>query len=266
MPQPILGAARRRVSCETIHGRGAMRRPLFALFLALSVAAAACGDNNATVSTTAVAETGGTTTDTAQPYDVTFTTSDGLTLEGRVFPAGGIWVVLGHMRPADMTSWFAFAGQLKAAGYSALAYNNRNYGNSDRADVLDVGTDALAAVAFVRSQGAAQVFYFGASMNGAAALYVAAEEELAGIATLAAATEWDNTSGLSRAGEITEPGLYVAGEYDDDAAVRAQTIADAVAGAAEVIIYPTGEHGTLLFGPCPELADVLIAFVSENSS
>jgi len=242
-----------------------------ALCVALAALLAACGGEVSSGTTTGGASStspdGGASTVAAAtaPRDVRFPTPDGLNLEGRLFPAGPTWVLLGHMRPADMASWFDFAAVLQQAGYTALAYNNRGYGNSDDGAPLDVGADAQGALAFARVSGAEAVLFIGASMNGAAALFLAAEEDLAGIATLSGAPEWDNTPGLSRAGEVTEPALFVAARNDGDAALVADAMGASVAGNAQVIIYPTGGHGTAMFAANPGLADLLLRFVAANS-
>jgi pimeloyl-ACP methyl ester carboxylesterase len=196
---------------------------------------------------------------------VTFATADGLTLQGRLYPGGTTWVLLAHMFPADMTSWFDFAAAAQQAGFSALAYNNRGYGGSDPGSPLDVGADAAAALAFARANGADAVFFFGASMNGAAALFLAAGEDLAGIASLSGVPEWDNTPGLERAPGVVEPALFVAAEDDGGAVESARLMADAVGGPSEVVVYPTGGHGTDMFGDNPGLTDLLLDFIRQHS-
>ena len=169
------------------------------------------------------------------------------------------------MYPADMTSWFDFAAAAQEAGYTALAYNNRGYGASDAGDPLDVGADALAAFAYARANGAQAVFFFGASMNGAAALFLAAEEDLAGLATLSGVPEWDNTPGLDRAPRSPNRPSSSPPQDDGDAVATAQAMADAVGGEAQVVAYPTGGHGTDMFGDNPGLTDLLLDFVTAHS-
>jgi len=252
---------------------------LVSLCALLALLLAACGDDAAEQATTITAApttsgagpagtttTAGTTTRPAPVVQmVTFPTADGLTLEGRLYPAGPTWVVLAHMFPADMTSWFDFAAAAQQAGHTALAYNNRGYGNSDPGEPLDVGADARAAIAFARASGAARVFFFGASMNGAAALFAGAEEDLAGIASLSGVPDWDNTPGLARAAEVTEPALFVAAADDGDAVATAEAMAAAVGGESQVQAYPVGGHGTDMFRENPGLTDLLLDFIRQHS-
>lgn len=256
---------------------------LISLCALLALLVAACGDDAAdttatsaapsstagTAATTTTTQAAGTTTATTAalqaPREVTFPTADGLTLEGRLYPAGPTWVVLAHMFPSDMESWFEFGAAAQAQGFSALAYNNRGYGNSDPGEPLDVGADALAAIAFARAGGAESVFFFGASMNGAAALFAGAEEDLAGIASLSGVPEWDNTPGMERAAEVTEPALFVAAEDDGGATGTAEAMAAAVGGPAQVEVYRTGGHGTDMFRDNPGLTNLLLGFIRQHS-
>ena len=124
-----------------------MRTFLIIVVLALMAAACSSDDDGATTLTTPPATTAPTATSTAttapasttaaeeEPSSaaeevVTFATGDGVTLEGRRFGSGETGVVLAHMRPASMESWFDFARVLAADGYTALAFNFRGYGNS----------------------------------------------------------------------------------------------------------------------------------------
>jgi len=242
--------------------------PLAAALLTLL---AACGDDASVEATStlvpaATAAPGNSITAApVPPQEVTFPTADGLRLEGRLFGTGPTWVILAHMRPADMASWFDFAQAAQEAGFTALAYNNRGYGDSDPGDPLDVGADARAAFAYARAGGAGAVFFFGASMNGAAALFLAAEENLAGIVSLSGVPEWDNTPGLERAPEVTEPALFVAAEDDGNAVGMAEAMASAVGGDSRVVAYPTGGHGTTMFGANPGLTALLLDFVRAHA-
>ena len=239
------------------------RNILPAALLTLLTLLTACGGDGGAATTTTTA--GATTTAAAPgaPRDVAFPTADGLTLEGRLFPAGSEWVLLAHMYPADMTSWFEFAAAAQEAGFTALAYNNRGYGGSGGTkDLIDVGADALGAIAFARANGASGVFFFGASMNGAAALFAAAEADLAGIASLSGVPAWDNTPGLERAPAVTARALFVAAEDDGDAVETARLMADAVGGSHEVVTYPTGGHGTAMFAANPGLTTLLLDFLT----
>ena len=193
--------------------------------------------------------------------EITFDTSDGLTLEGRIYPAGTTFVVLGHMFPSNQASWFGFARQLQQSGYSALTYNNRGYGGSDDDGTLKVGIDALAAMAAARANGAEQVVYMGASMNGAAALFVGAQDGVAGVVSLSGVLSFQGTSGIDNAPLLMAPVLLVAAEDDPGAVPNARSFFDAAPDPKELLILPSGGHGTDMLFADASLAGRLIEFV-----
>ena len=43
---------------------------------------------------------------------MSFTTDDGVTLNGHLFGSGGAGIILAHMYPADQTSWIPTAQRL----------------------------------------------------------------------------------------------------------------------------------------------------------
>lgn len=179
---------------------------------------------------------------------VRFLTADGLSLEGVRFGEGPAWVVLGHMRPADMTSWFGFAMAAADRGLVALTYNNRGYGASDgdRED-YDVGIDALAAIRFAREGGAEKIFYVGASMNGTAALYVGAREDLAGIASLSGVPEFAGTDGMGSTAAVGAPKLFVAARDDGNRWEFAEAFYRASSEPRTLLLFDAGGHGTAMF-------------------
>jgi pimeloyl-ACP methyl ester carboxylesterase len=161
------------------------------------------------VATTTAATEGGVSA-------VTFTTGDGLVLEGLHYEGEATWVVLGHMFPSDMTAWDDLALILQNHGYSVLAYNNRGYGNSmGERQSFDLAADAAAAIAFARESGARRVVYGGASMNGLTALHVAANDAVQAVLALSPVL---GMPGMDAADayttQIEEPVLILAAESD----------------------------------------------------
>lgn len=197
---------------------------------------------------------------------VRFETADGLSLEGIRFGRGPVWVVLGHMRPADMTSWFDFAEEVAAGGHTALAYNNRGYGASEGvAEEYRVDLDATAAIGFARSGGAERIFFFGASMNGTAALFVGAREDLAGIATLSAVPEFAGVDGAGSVPRIACPKLFVGALDHKGNAAEARRFFEAASEPRKLVVFERGGHGTAMFGANrPELTEALLDFVQTH--
>ena len=247
--------------------------------LILVVVAAACSgaDDTSETSTTvaATSTTGVSPTTSAPPVTtstpddpngeaVTFPTADGLTLEGRRFGSGPALVVLAHMRPATMDSWFDFARVLAAEGHSALAFNFRGYGDSE-GDGFDVDTDALAAIDFGTSLGAETVFVIGASMGGTGAVTASSQRPVSGTITLSAPDVFEGADAVAAAPSLTAPILLIAAENDTPYPSDAATIDAAADVPSEVVILSGSEHGTNLFIDHDEaLTAMILGFLSEN--
>jgi dienelactone hydrolase len=194
----------------------------------------------------------------AASLPVSFTTADGVRLEGRLFGPGdgsaGPGVVLAHMLPADQSSWFAEAIRLSNAGYRVLTFNFRGYcpggdlgcSEGDR-DPGATAVDLAAAVDELQGTGVDRVGLVGASMGGTASLSVAAAQPAAidAVITLSAPI---SIGGLSVSPDalsaITAASLFIAGTGDATAAQAAQTLYDGANQPKSVQILPSDDHGT----------------------
>ena len=254
-----------------------MRPFLITLVLALTAAACSSGDDTGAAtstvtpapttsaptpaSTTAAPEGSGIS---GQEEAVTLVTGDGVTLEGRRFGSGSTGVVLAHMRPASMESWFDFARVLAEGGYSALAFNFRGYGNSE-GDGFAVDVDTAAAIDFLTASGATNVIVIGASMGGTGAVAASAERSTGGAVTLSAPDAFEGTDAVAAAATYAGPLLLIAAENDRPYSEDAVAIAGASAGEAQVAILPGGAHGTNLFDDHGgAVTSLILEFVATN--
>ena len=107
--------------------------------------------------------------------------------------SGPIGVVLAHESPGDLCGWLPYVPMLAGAGVRALAFDFRGFGDSDRPastrDFLAYGRDLRAAVARLRAEGARNVFLFGASFGGAAALTYAPSLPIDGVVSFSGETD-----------------------------------------------------------------------------
>jgi pimeloyl-ACP methyl ester carboxylesterase len=200
---------------------------------------------------------------------VEFPSADGVALEGRLFGEGDSAVVLSHMRPADQSSWFAFADRLADEGYLVLTYDFRGYcpggdggcSSGDR-DIGAIWQDVLGAIGYVRSVGATSVSLVGASMGGTASLVAAAREgvDVRAVITLSAPVSIEGL--VADAALLTRIGaakLFVAGVGDGSAAEDAETLYRQSPPPKRVEIVPSDDHGTdLLTGGQGEVVSRLI--------
>lgn len=203
---------------------------------------------------------------TAAPIQVgpfEFTTGDGLILEAERFGTGTDFIVLAHMRPADMSSWFSFAGLLAGEGYSAITFNFRGYGNSEGAGFA-VDVDVAAAVDAAYALGAERVFVIGASMGGTGSVVAASQRDVAGVITLSAPARFEGADATGAAAAITAPMLLIAAEDDGPYAADAASISAAAGGLATVEILSGRNHGTDMFRDHSEaLTQAILAFLAS---
>jgi len=119
---------------------------------------------------------------TAGPEVVTFATADGGRIYADLYRGGDHGVVLAHGGRFDKESWRDQARVLQRAGFRVLAIDFRGYGRSrgpeesgDRYEGVQL--DVLAAVRYLRDNGAARVSVVGGSFGGWAAARAAAIAE-----------------------------------------------------------------------------------------
>jgi len=111
---------------------------------------------------------------------VSFPTPDGGEVFADLYGAGPRGVVLAHGGRFDKESWKEQAEALAAAGFRALAIDFRGYGKSHGGPGASgpydgVELDVLAAVRYLRANGAETVSVIGGSFGGGAAAQAAVE-------------------------------------------------------------------------------------------
>ncbi len=179
-----------------------------------------------------------------------------LTLDGRIFGAGPTGVILAHMRPADQTSWYAYAEDLAETGdYTVLTFDFRGYGASTGDKDFDrIDTDLEAAFNFLHDErGLSKIFVIGASMGGTAALIAGPRLAIAGLVSISSPAEFGLLDAVEAVVGIEAPMVFSTSE-DDVPAMRSQEALWAAAGEPkEQQIYGGDAHGTALFdGPHAE--------------
>lgn len=207
-------------------------------------------------------------TPTAMPAvptrDVTFTTSDGVRLDGTLYGSGTTGVVLSHQVNGQQSQWMYFARVLAAHGYLALTFDFRGHGASEgTVDTAKEDSDLRTAIKFLSGQGAKRIALMGASLGGAVTLRVAATEPVAAVATLSAVAQWTTqpvTDDIIEA--IKAPTLFINSKLDP-AAGDTQHMYDVAAAPKEIHLYEGNEHGVALFGGPngDDLTQRLLAFM-----
>ena len=199
------------------------------------------------------------TNPTAAPLDdilgthsVTFSTSDGATVNGELYGSGKtavIFSVMGNCKPG----WREFAQLTAAQGFMALTYQwhgCRESGAANEAELQKFVEDARAAINFVREEGAEKVILVGASLGGVASAKLASESQASGLVVLASPPsilQWNFE--IHPADLDTDiPKLFITAENDNTvSAEETRALYDMAAEPKEWQTYPGTAHGTDLF-------------------
>lgn len=194
---------------------------------------------------------------------VRFETSDGRTITGRLFGSGRVGVTLGHMFPADATSWYPSARRIASAGYMALAFNFRGYGDSggDK-QIVKAPLDVEAAQAYLERRGARDVAFVGASMGGTASLVAADGSEALAVAAISAPSRFMGLDAVAVATRVQRPVLLIAARGDDTAFQAVEELQRALPNP-DTKVYDGDAHGTNLLDGRPEAVDDIIRFLQR---
>jgi pimeloyl-ACP methyl ester carboxylesterase len=192
----------------------------------------------------------------ARSEPITFTSSDGTELAGRLFgdPGARDGVVLAHMAGSDQSAWYVDAQRLADQGYRVLTYDARGTCpggdagcSSGEQDPSLAPADLSAAVAALRSAGIDRVALIGASMGGTAALALAGTAP-AGVETVIVLSAPRSFGGLAVSTEtlssLTTPTLYIVGTGDAPYAADAQAMHGETAQPTDLLLATSDDHGT----------------------
>jgi len=200
----------------------------------------------------------------AQEGEVTFTTEDGIDINGNIFGSGNRWVILSHMRPTTQTSWSDFARYLADNDYIVLTYDFRGYGKSGGSqDISNIDKDLEAALDFVRQYDAEKIFLMGASMGGTASLIVSSRQSVDGVISFSSPAEFKGLSAVDKVGNIDAPKLFIASQGDENAVNSANTLFDASPEPKEIEILDGSAHGTFIFEEEPDNAEILSQIILD---
>lgn len=229
--------------------------PLVALFLSLLITAS-CSTETISTATPQNAE------------QISFVTSDGITLKGHIFGTGDEGVVISHMWRDRESRWFDFASSLSAKGYSVLTYHFRGYGDSrERREPALIDKDLEAAIKTLKERRSIKaVHLIGSSMGGTASIKVAAHENIEGLIALSAPIKISDLNVSGNIGMVKAPKLFIYSEDDVIASESAEFFIEN--GSAPVLSEKLAgsEHGTdILDGEQgARIKELIIRFINDN--
>lgn len=179
---------------------------------------------------------------------VTFASTDGVTLRGRLWARGRTAVVFSHMLGTDQSIWFDLAGRLAAQGYTVLTFDFRGVGTSSgRFVIRRVSRDTLGAVRFIRERNPAKVVLIGASMGGTSSLVAAGKTPVDGIVVIASGMAFQGLDARPYLAHLGMPKLFVVGSRDAPFNESAKTMYARTSHPKQLLILPTAVHGTYMF-------------------
>jgi pimeloyl-ACP methyl ester carboxylesterase len=185
-------------------------------------------------------------------YSISFRSEDGGRVCADLYGQGTRAVVLAHGGSFNKESWRVQANALVSEGFRVLAIDFRGFGCSTGPGQADFDrapfeNDVLAAVRYLKAQGAKAVSVVGGSFGGAAAgdaSIKSAPGEIDRIVFLAAAPNLP-------AGKLKSPALFIVARDDANQAglrlprIRAQY--EKVPGPKELIVLHGSAHAQFLF-------------------
>jgi dienelactone hydrolase len=212
---------------------------------------------------------------------VHLTTDDGVSIVGTFYePARrpAPMVLLLHMPTRTRADWAALAQVFAGRGVGALAIDLRGHGESGDSAPSDPAhpanrqaavPDVRTALPWLKARPEAlpgSVGIVGASLGGNLAILAAAEDPAVRVLALLSATldfrGVRTEAALRKYGD--RPALLVASQEDGYATRSAHTLAEAGSGVREVRILDAAGHGTVMLQRYPELAGLVVDWVSAR--
>ncbi|HWZ85461.1 MAG TPA: alpha/beta fold hydrolase [Thermoanaerobaculia bacterium] len=213
----------------------------------------------------------------------TISAPDGLKLAVTYYSGDrpGPGVLLLHQCNKDQSSWSALAEKLARAGFHVLTLDYRGYGKSSGKRHVDLPADEMvrlttdvwpgdvdAAFAYLRAQPGVQQVYGagGASCGVNQSIQLSHRHpEVKSLVLLSGNTD---RAGRQDLASKSSPPLMIAASDDDGAVVEMMAWIDAASGnpTNRFVEYETGGHGTVLFGPHPELPGEIVAWYEATLS
>ena len=180
----------------------------------------------------------------AEPTEVSFPTTDGGEVHALLYGSGEHGVVLAHGKVFDKYSWAPLAPKLAEAGLQVLAIDFRGYGKSRPGSEGDkFFLDLVAAMSYLKDNGATRVSLVGASLGGGVAsrtAVVVGEEEIYRLVLLA-------PSAIRKADQMHAKSiLYITSEGDPSAG-RTQEQFEKAPEPKNLEVLPGDAHAQHIF-------------------
>lgn len=213
---------------------------------------------------------------------VSFTTSDDVTIFGSFFPKSASAILLLHMMPATKESWNEFAEQLALEGLTVLAIDLRGHGQSTNSGQLDYQhfsneqhqaslLDVTSSEQWLRDRQLKLTAIVGASIGANLAIVHQAKVNVPAVVALSAGINYYGVETIPSARQLADPQrLFLAAAENDmrsngeSCATSAKQIHDtAKISDKQLATFSGSDHGTDLLDTHPQLAGDIINWLKS---
>ena len=223
-----------------------------------------CGTLQGTAPTRIAATPTPSPTATPVTQQVSFVTSDGVTLLGTLYGQGRRAIILSNEGDNNTFAWVPVAQQLASLGYLVLGYSYRPQVATANGLPSQGLRDLQAAIAFMHAQKVTGITLMGSSLGGLISLKEAAAEHFDALVPISAPVAFEDVQ-LSDAElrRITTPKLFVTSDQNDPFTSDTYHMFDVTPQPKEERIYPGRRHGLALFQGTSDLLSTLRQFLQR---
>jgi pimeloyl-ACP methyl ester carboxylesterase len=241
--------------------------PLLFLIVLLTLLSG-CGTSQGAASSRSAATP--TPSPTATPVPVTqqvsFVTSDGVTLLGTLYGQGTRVIILSNEGDNNSFAWVPKAQQLATLGYLVLGYSYRPQVATANGLPSQGLRDLRAAIAFIHTRHVTGITLMGSSLGGLISLKAATTERFDALVPISSPVAFEDVQlSDNELKRITTPKLFVTSDQNDPYTSDTYHMFDVTPQPKEERIYPGRRHGLALFQETsgPDLLSTLRQFLQR---
>ncbi len=241
---------------------------LIPILLVLVTLLCCCGPSLGNVPTRNAAAPTPSPTATATPVteEVSFVTSDGVTLSGTLYGQGTRAIILSNQGDNDSFTWVPMAQQLASLGYLVLGYSYRPEVSTANGLPSQALMDLHAAIAFLHTRHVTGITLMGSSLGGLISLKAATVEHFDALVSISAPAAFEDVQlSDTELQRITTPKLFVTSDLNDPYTSDTYHMFAVTPQPKEERIYPGRRHGLALFQEAsgPDLLTTLLKFLQH---
>ena len=197
---------------------------------------------------------------------VSFVTSDGVTLLGTLYGQGTRAIILSNEGDNNSFAWVPLARQLAILGYLVLGYSYRPQVDTANGLTSQGLRDLRAAIAFIHTHNVTGITLMGSSLGGLISLKEATAKQFDALVPISAPVAFEDVQlSDTELRRITTPKLFVTSDQNDPYTSDTYHMFDVTPQPKEERIYSGRRHGLALFQGTsgPDLLSALRQFLQR---